>query len=283
MSGRVKHLLLGKKDPTAHHEDKKRNKELEPPLSPRSPLSPGFHLKPFKDILSSAVPSISHRHPPASISHCLPKKSSSQQSLPSTCKKAHSLTSQTPPPSMPIAVRKIDSDNPMEERKFRQRSASKTSTTNTSTSCGGTESPPEMMRPSYSSSHQEGHHFMHRVKASRQAATTYGGKAAKITAKATSSTAKLIGEKGSKTWGKIKEKAKSSKESTPIVPQSQYLGNFKPKRSKKNPIDVWGMSLQEATTKTRVINEILCEADSAAYWTPAIAFRCLQYVTHHFW
>lgn len=164
----------------------------------------------------------------------------------------------------------MDSEPPkMEEGKARSGGAR-------SSPRPGAETPPEQRRPSPSRSSSTEGRFMHRVKASREAAQNMGGKAAKITAKATSTTAKALGEKGSKAWGKIKTKAKSAKEPQHIVPQSQYLGNFKPRKVKLPPIDVWGMSLKNATLQTRVIREMNSEADAAAYWTPAVAFRCLQ-------
>src|SRR5690606_25111255 len=42
--------------------------------------------------------------------------------------------------------------------------------------------------------------------------------------------------------------------------------------------DVFGMELKDATLMTRIITEMNSEADSAAYWTPALPFRCLQYL-----
>ncbi|KAI5804185.1 hypothetical protein DFH27DRAFT_396636 [Peziza echinospora] len=283
MSGRVKNLLLGKKDPTnskLSNEDKKRNKDCsEPPQSPRSPLSPGFQLKPLNDIYpppTSTSPTPQQQHHP-------PRTSSSQQSNTSSTMSPAVMAIHAAPQAVPSSGRKPEMERPIEEeRRARERSASKASSSASvpkSTPRTGGESPPNPIRPSPSrSSSQEGN-FLTRVKASRQAAQTYGGKAAKITAKATSTTAKVFGEKSSKAWGKIKTKAKSSKDSQQIVPQSQYLGNFKPRsKVKRTPIDVWGMTLKEATLKTRVIREISSEADAAAYWTPAVAFRCLQYL-----
>lgn len=111
---------------------------------------------------------------------------------------------------------------------------------------------------------------MDRVKASKHAAQAYGGKAA--------TTAKSLKEGASNAWDKLKTKAKNGKESTAYVPQSQYLGNFKPPKVTKKRCDVFGMDLKEATLMTRVISEMNSEADSAAYWIPALPFRCLQYL-----
>ena len=280
MSGRVKNLLLGKKDPTAHkhsNEDsqiKKRHKDInELPQSPRSPLSPGFFKQPLRDHLHSVTTS----HPP--------RTSSSTQPVPSATMAAlggiHTSSTiavlgviQTVPPIVPSSGHRIDAEPPiLEEGKARSRSSPRP----------GAETPPEQQtRPTPSRSSSTEGRFMNRVKASREAAQTMGGKAAKITAKATSTTAKALGEKGSKAWGKIKTKAKSTKEPQHIVPQSQYLGNFKPRKTKLPPIDVWGMSLRDATLQTRVIREMNSEADAAAYWTPAVTFRCLQYARSKF-
>lgn len=284
MSGRVKNLLLGKKDPTAHkhsNEDsqsKKRHKDTnEPPQSPRSPLSPGFFMQPLRDHLHSTTTS----HPP--------RTSSSTQLAPSVAMTAlggiHTSSTiaalggiQTVPPTAPSSGRRIDTEPPIwEEGKTRSTTHPRSSPR------PGAETPPEQQtRPTPSRSSSTEGRFMNRVKASREAAQTMGGKAAKITAKATSTTAKALGEKGSKAWGKIKTKAKSTKEPQHIVPQSQYLGNFKPRKTKLSPIDVWGMSLRDATLRTRVIREMNSEADAAAYWTPAVAFRCLQYARPKF-
>ncbi|KAF8428138.1 hypothetical protein EV426DRAFT_705034 [Tirmania nivea] len=284
MSGRVKNLLLGKKDPTAHKhssedfQSKKRNKDTnEPPQSPRSPLSPGFFKQPLRDHLHSVTTS---PHPPRTSSSTQPVTSATMAALGGI----HSSSTiaalggiQTVPPTAPSTGRRIDTEPPiLEEGKVRSAAHSRSSPR------PGAKTPPEQQAwttPSRSSS-TEGR-FLNRVKASREAAQTMGGKAAKITAKATSTTAKALGEKGSKAWGKIKTKAKSSKEPQHIVPQSQYLGNFKPRKTKLPPIDVWGMSLRDATLQTRVIREMNSEADAAAYWTPAVAFRCLQYLNVH--
>ena len=276
MSGRVKNLLLGKRDPTAHkhsNEDsqgKKHNKEPnEPPHTPRSPISPGF--PPMQALQAENSLPVSQSPNPQ-------RASSSQQSIPSSTVAQLAPLIETVPPLKASPGRRIDTEPPIQQEGNVQNLKA---TAGRYSPRAGAESPPENSRPSVNrSASQDGKegNFMHRVKASRQAAQTYGGKAAKITAKATSTTAKALGEKGSKAWDKIKTKAKSSKEPQHIVPQSQYLGNFKPHRAKtkKEPIDVWGMSLREATLKTRIIKEIKSEADSAAYWTPAVTFRCLQ-------
>ncbi|KAF8451516.1 hypothetical protein BGX38DRAFT_1142058 [Terfezia claveryi] len=283
MSGRVKNLLLGKKDPTGHkhcNEDsqsKKRNKDTnEPPQTPRSPLSPGFFRQPLRDHIHSATTS----HPPRTSSSTQPVSSATMVSLGGI----HSSSTiaalggiQTVPPIAPSSGRRVDTERPIfEEGKARSATHSRSSPR------PGAETPPEQQtRPTPSRSSSTEGRFMNRVKASREAAQTMGGKAAKITAKATSTTAKALGEKGSKAWGKIRTKTKSTKEPQHIVPQSQYLGNFKPRKTKLPPIDVWGMSLRDATLQTRVIREMNSEADAAAYWTPAVAFRCLQYLNVH--
>lgn len=184
---------------------------------------------------------------------------------------------------------------PMEELSTRQRSSSKSSSSKKSPSGsplvgrfgarnGGEPTSDLRPKPARSTS-QEGKeakegNFMNRVKASRQAAQTYGGIAAKITAKATANTAKALGERGQKAWGRIKTKTKSSKDSLSqhTVPQSQYLENYPNHKNRNSGIDVWGMGIRDATLKTRVTKEKLTEADSTAYWTPAVVFRCLQYV-----
>ena len=255
MSGRVKHLLLGKnKHSDEETQGQKRNKDLnDPPHSPRSPLSPGFFLmRPLLDHSKTTAPS-----------HYPPKTSSSQQVITNA---TLATLGETIAPILPGSERKVDPDSKTGE----ERAAPKTSMVNSagapSSPVLSTDTSRERTRPSESRSHSQEGHFMNKVKASREKAQTMGGMAAKA-----------IGEKGSKAWGKIKTKAKSAREPQLIVPQSQYLGNFRPRKTKLPPIDVWGMTLREATLKTRVIKEINSETDAAAYWTPAIAFRCLQY------
>ena len=258
MSGRVKHLLLGKKDPYKHSDEEaqgqRRNKDLnDPPHSPRSPLSPGFFLM---------RPLLDHSKTTAHSPHA-PRSSSSQQVITNT---TVANLGETIAPILPESERKVDLDSKTGEGKPASKASMASSAGALSSPALSTDTPQERTRPSESRSHSQEGHFMNRVKASREKAQTMGGMAAKA-----------IGEKGSKAWGKIKTKAKSAREPQLIVPQSQYLGNLKSRKTKLPPIDVWGMTLRDATLKTRVIKEINSEADAAAYWTPAVAFRCLQY------
>ena len=258
MSGRVKHLLLGKKDSYKHSNEEtqghKRNKDLsDPPHSPRSPLSPGFFLmRPLQDHPKTPAPS---SHPPMS--------GSSQQVITGA---TMATLGETIAPILPGSERKVDTDSKTEEGKPAPKASMVKSAGASSSPVLSTDTSQERTRPSQNKLHSHEGHFMNRVKASREKAQTMGGIAAKA-----------IGEKGSKAWGKIKTKAKSAREPQLIVPQSQYLGNCKSRKTKLPPIDVWGMTLRDATLKTRVINGINSEEDAAAYWTPAVAFRCLQY------
>lgn len=258
MSGRVKHLLLGKKDSYKHSDEEiqgqKRNKDPnDPPHSPRSPLSPGFFL--MRPLLDHSKTTASSPHPP--------RTSSTQQVIPNT---TIATLGETIAPVLPGSECKVDADSKTGEGKPAPKASMVNSAGPPSSPILTTDTPQEHTRPSESRSHSQERHFMNRVKASREKAQTMGGMAAKA-----------IGEKGSKAWGKIKTKAKSAREPQVIVSQSQYLGNFKPRKAKLPPIDVWGMTLRDATLRTRVIKEINSEADAAAYWTPAVAFRCLQY------
>jgi hypothetical protein len=60
---------------------------------------------------------------------------------------------------------------------------------------------------------------------------------------------------------------------------SPMNGNrYDPNRDTSNDVDVFGMELKEAVIKTRIISHRKMAGD-ATYWIPAIAYRCLQYVT----
>lgn len=80
--------------------------------------------------------------------------------------------------------------------------------------------------------------------------------------------AKFLGKKGHEAWGKIK-KGKSG----PSVPADSVNGT----RDTSNDIDVFGMDLRDAVHKTRIIKQRRNPGE-AAYWMPALAYRCLQYV-----
>jgi hypothetical protein len=51
-------------------------------------------------------------------------------------------------------------------------------------------------------------------------------------------------------------------------------------RDTSNDIDVFNMDLKEAVRRTRIVSDRKMGGD-AAYWIPAIAYRCLQYAVRH--
>lgn len=83
-----------------------------------------------------------------------------------------------------------------------------------------------------------------------------------------SKVAKFFGKKSHEAWDKLKkQKEKDSK--------TQKANGEK--RDTSNDIDVFGMELKDAVLKTRVVKDRKMVGD-AAYWMPALAYRCLQYV-----
>ena len=60
-----------------------------------------------------------------------------------------------------------------------------------------------------------------------------------------------------------------------ISPQSNSSNHY---RDTSNDVDVFGMHLKEAVIKTRIVKERKRGGD-ATFWIPAIAYRCLQYVS----
>lgn len=83
-----------------------------------------------------------------------------------------------------------------------------------------------------------------------------------------SKVAKFFGKKGHEAWDKLKKQ----KEKDGKSPKSN--GNY---RDTSNDVDVFGMELKDAVLQTRVVKERKQSGD-AAYWMPALAYRCLQYV-----
>ncbi|KAF3940257.1 hypothetical protein ABW19_dt0208257 [Dactylella cylindrospora] len=74
-------------------------------------------------------------------------------------------------------------------------------------------------------------------------------------------------------WGKLT--SKSNPKSAVFAPSG--FGTF----PQKPPVDVVGMPLPEATTRTRVAKELVPGVDAAAYWLPAMAYRLISYLNVH--
>ncbi|KAG0138430.1 hypothetical protein HOY82DRAFT_226471 [Tuber indicum] len=91
--------------------------------------------------------------------------------------------------------------------------------------------------------------------------------------------AKFLGKKGHEAWGKIKKGKEKNGQSGPIGSPYSGGGNVS-LRDSSNDIDVFGMDLREAVQRTRIVKERKGPAD-AAYWMPALAYRCLQYLNVH--
>lgn len=128
-----------------------------------------------------------------------------------------------------------------------------------SPSSPGSENPPPLpQRPHpQRSSSAEGGSLLSIVKKGREQIQADGSKVAKF-----------FGKKGHEAWDKIKkQKEKDSK--------SQKSNGSQ--RDTSNDVDVFGMELKDAVMKTRVVKERKQSGD-AAYWMPALAYRCLQYV-----
>lgn len=122
----------------------------------------------------------------------------------------------------------------------------------------GSENPPPMPHrphPQRSTS-AEGGSLLSIVKKGREQIQADGSKVAKF-----------FGKKGHEAWDKIKKKEKDGKS-----PKSN--GGH---RDTSNDVDVFGMELKDAVLQTRVVKERKQSGD-AAYWMPALAYRCLQYV-----
>ncbi|RPA93962.1 Rho GTPase activation protein [Choiromyces venosus 120613-1] len=89
--------------------------------------------------------------------------------------------------------------------------------------------------------------------------------------------AKFLGKKGQEAWGKIK---KGKNGHSGLVGSPYSGGGNASLRDSSNDIDVFGMDLREAVQRTRIVKERKGPAD-AAYWMPALAYRCLQYLNVH--
>ncbi|EPS41721.1 hypothetical protein H072_4375 [Dactylellina haptotyla CBS 200.50] len=79
-------------------------------------------------------------------------------------------------------------------------------------------------------------------------------------------------KKGQSIWGKLTSKAPKSA----VLPPANF-GQF----PSKPHIDVVGMTLSEATTRTRVAKELVPGVDAASYWLPAMAYRLISYLNVH--
>lgn len=127
-----------------------------------------------------------------------------------------------------------------------------------SPSSPGSENPPPLpQRPHpQRSTSAEGAGLFSMVKKGREQIQADGSKVAKF-----------FNKKSHSTWNKITKKEKDSK-------SVKSNGNH---RDTSNDVDVFGMELKDAVMKTRVVKERKQSGD-AAYWMPALAYRCLQYV-----
>lgn len=128
----------------------------------------------------------------------------------------------------------------------------------TPSSPGSENAPPLPQRPHpQRSTSAEGGSLLSIVKKGREHIQADGSKVAKF-----------FGKKGHEAWDKIKKQ----KEKDGKSPKSN--GNY---RDTSNDVDVFGMELKDAVLQTRVVKERKQSGD-AAYWMPALAYRCLQYV-----
>lgn len=128
----------------------------------------------------------------------------------------------------------------------------------TPSSPGSENAPPLPQRPHpQRSTSAEGGSLLSIVKKGREHIQADGSKVAKF-----------FGKKGHEAWDKIKKQ----KEKDGKSPKSN--GN---QRDTSNDVDVFGMELKDAVLQTRVVKERKQSGD-AAYWMPALAYRCLQYV-----
>jgi len=136
-----------------------------------------------------------------------------------------------------------------------------------SSPCGSDNPPPLPDRPApQRSASAEGGSLLSIVKKGREQIQS-GGLGA----------AKFLGKKGHEAWGKFKRGKEGNSRSGPIG--SPYSGGGNASlRDSSNDIDVFGMDLREAVQRTRIVKERKGPAD-AAYWMPALAYRCLQYVS----
>lgn len=136
-----------------------------------------------------------------------------------------------------------------------------------SPSCGSSDNPPPLPdRPApQRSTSAEGGSLLNIVKKGREHIQSGGFGAAKF-----------LGKKGHEAWGKIKRGREGNGRSGPIGSPYSGGGNVS-LRDSSNDIDVFGMDLREAVQRTRIVKERKGPAD-AAYWMPALAYRCLQCV-----
>jgi hypothetical protein len=81
-------------------------------------------------------------------------------------------------------------------------------------------------------------------------------------------------------WDKLKNPARKQAHGRSPSPQNGSGGRdkYEQYRDTSNDLDVFGMDLKEAVTKTRIVKDRKMGGD-AAFWMPAIAYRCLQYVS----
>ncbi|KAI5848718.1 hypothetical protein DFP73DRAFT_572193 [Morchella snyderi] len=126
---------------------------------------------------------------------------------------------------------------------------------------GSENAPPLPQRPHpQRSSSAEGASLLSIVKKGKEQIQSDGSKVAKF-----------FGKKSHEAWDKIKkQKEKESK-------SQKFVGE---RRDTSNDIDVFGMELKDAVLKTRVVNDRKMVGDGA-YWMPALAYRCLQYLNVH--
>ncbi|KAF8252789.1 Rho GTPase activation protein [Wilcoxina mikolae CBS 423.85] len=82
-------------------------------------------------------------------------------------------------------------------------------------------------------------------------------------------------------WDKLKSPARLNPKQAygrSISPQNGYgRDKYEQYRDTSNDVDVFGMDLKEAVAKTRIVKDRKMGGD-AAFWMPAIAYRCLQYL-----
>ncbi|KAH8147366.1 uncharacterized protein LAJ45_08522 [Morchella importuna] len=118
---------------------------------------------------------------------------------------------------------------------------------------------PQRPRPQRSSS-AEGASLLSIVKKGKEQIQSDGSKVAKF-----------FGKKSHEAWDKIKKQKEKESKSQKFVCE---------RRDTSNDIDVFGMELKDAVLKTRVANDRKMVGDGA-YWMPALAYRCLQYLNVH--
>ncbi|KAL7272808.1 hypothetical protein RUND412_004370 [Rhizina undulata] len=92
--------------------------------------------------------------------------------------------------------------------------------------------------------------------------------------------AKFIGKKSHEAWDKIKKQSRDRASGSYSYQPGGGPGSPASMRDTSNDIEVFGIDLKEAVMKTRIVKERKSGGD-AAYWMPAIAYRCLQYLNVH--